>query len=151
MSLSPTLEESYAKLNLGQRWRRPKGFRLFPRKCRLSVRRLRAKLLAFLGLVGRHARQLGRRLSTSSTTGSSPPGPRSGSSRALAGQRRYCSKGGEADKAPRRATSFMRTNSFYAQAIADCLEFIKRNSVPVNDYGRQPHRCRGRHREIDLV
>jgi hypothetical protein len=29
----------------------------------------------------------------------------------------------------------MRTNSFYAQAIADCLEFIKRNSVPLEDYG----------------
>jgi hypothetical protein len=38
------------------------------------------------------------------------------------------------NKAPRRAASFMRTNS-YAQAIADCLEFIKRNSVPMEDYG----------------
>jgi hypothetical protein len=29
----------------------------------------------------------------------------------------------------------VRTNSFYAQAVADCLEFIKRNSVPMEDYG----------------
>jgi hypothetical protein len=29
----------------------------------------------------------------------------------------------------------MRTNSFYAQAIAECLEFIKRNSVPLEGYG----------------
>jgi hypothetical protein len=59
--------------------------------------------------------------------------------RALVGQRRYSkSQGGEeaaAKKASRRAASFMRTNSFYAQAVADCLEFIKRNSLPMEDYG----------------
>ncbi|CAM0944554.1 unnamed protein product [Alopecurus aequalis] len=136
MSLSPSMEESYARLGLGRRWRRARGFRLCARKNRFSVRRLRAKLLTFLGLVGRHARQLGRRLST---RGSSPCA-RSGSARALVGpQRRHSSPGGEANKqqqqAPRRAASFMRTNSFYAQAIADCLEFIKRNSVPLEEYG----------------
>uniref|UniRef100_A0ACD5YR29 Uncharacterized protein n=1 Tax=Avena sativa TaxID=4498 RepID=A0ACD5YR29_AVESA len=130
MSLSPALEESYARLGFGRRWRQPRGFRLCARKYRFSVRRLRAKLLAFLGLVGRHVHQLGRRLSKSSS---------SGSARALVarnGSQRWCPAGGEtASKAPRRAASFMRTNSFYAQAIADCLEFIKRNSVPLEDYG----------------
>jgi hypothetical protein len=135
MSLSPALEESYARLGLGRRWRRARGFRLCARKYRFSVRRLRAKVLAFLGLAGRHARWLSRKLSTSSTRGGSPC-PRSGSARALVGSQRWCPGGGEAaNKAPRRAASFMRTNSFYAQAIADCLEFIKRNSVPLEDYG----------------
>jgi hypothetical protein len=136
--MSPALEENYGRLGLGRRWRRAKGFRLCAGKYRFSVRRLRAKLLKFLGLVGRHVRQLANRLATSSTRGSSPC-PRSGSTRALVGQRRYSkSQGGEeaaAKKASRRAASFMRTNSFYAQAVADCLEFIKRNSVPMEDYG----------------
>jgi hypothetical protein len=138
MSLSPALEESYARLGLGRRWRRARGFRLCARKYPLSVRRLRVKLLAFLNLVGRHARQLGRKLSTTSTRASSPC-PRSGSARALVvvgghGSQRWCPGGEAVNKAPRRAASFMRTNS-YAQAIADCLEFIKRNSVPMEDYG----------------
>jgi hypothetical protein len=134
MSLSPALEESYARLGLGQRWRRARGFRLCSRKYRFTVRRLRAKLLAFLGLVGRHARQLRRKLSTASTRGRSPCA-RSSSARSLVGGNGSCPGGEAANKAPRRAASFMRTNSFYAQAIADCLEFIKRNSVTMEDYG----------------
>lgn len=31
-----------------------------------------------------------------------------------------------------RLRSFGRSNSFYAEAIADCLEFIKRSSVSVD-------------------
>ena len=145
MSLSPAPEESYARLGtgfgFGRRWRRTRGFRLGARN-RFSVRRLRAKLLTFLGLVGRHARHLARRLSRRG--GGSCP--RSGSARTLvggSGSQRWCPPGGEAapskhkpqQQTPRRAASFMRTNSFYAQAIAECLEFIKRNSVPVEDYG----------------
>jgi hypothetical protein len=136
--MSPALDESYGRLglDLGRTWRRARGFRLCARKYRFSVRRLRAKLLAFLGIVGMHARQLGRRLSTSSTRGSSACA-RSGSARALVsgkGSQRWCSGGETTNKAPRSAASFMRTNSFYEQAIADCLEFIKRNSVPLEDY-----------------
>ena len=32
-----------------------------------------------------------------------------------------------------KVRSCVRSNSFYAEAIADCLEFIKRNSVSVDD------------------
>lgn len=32
----------------------------------------------------------------------------------------------------RRMRSFGRSNSFYAEAIADCLEFIKRSSISVD-------------------
>ncbi|ERN11531.1 hypothetical protein AMTR_s00022p00137840 [Amborella trichopoda] len=32
-----------------------------------------------------------------------------------------------------RPRSFGRSNSFYAEAIADCLEFIKRSSSPESD------------------
>jgi hypothetical protein len=136
MSLSPaSSEESYPRLGLCRSWRRARGFRLCTRKHRFSVRRLRAKLLAFLGIVGRLARHLRRHLSASSARRSTPC-PRSGSARAIVGQGRY-SQGGEATAAktaPRRATPFMRSSSFYAQAVTDCLEFIKQNSVPVQDY-----------------
>ncbi|KAM0910973.1 hypothetical protein ACQ4PT_013837 [Festuca glaucescens] len=138
MSLSPAWEESHRRHCFSRRWWRPRGFQLCARRHRFSVRRLRAKLLTFLGLVGRHARRLARRFSSSSSTGGAGCS-RSSSSRALVGTRgsqRWCPAGGKTEnKAPRRATSFMRTNSFYAQAIADCLEFIKRNSVPLEDYG----------------
>ncbi|GMN28630.1 hypothetical protein TIFTF001_002121 [Ficus carica] len=33
-----------------------------------------------------------------------------------------------------RLTSLGRTNSFYAEAIADCLEFIKRSSISVDHH-----------------
>jgi hypothetical protein len=53
----------------------------------------------------------------------------------VGGSQGWCPGGEAANKAPRRAASFMRTNSFYARAIADCLEFIKCNSAPLEDYG----------------
>jgi len=127
--------ESYVRLQQGRRWRRgARGFRLCPRN-RFSVRRLRAELRTFLGLVGRYVRLLVRKLST---TSSSARGgcARSGSRRVL-----VVMTGGGRDKAPAAAASrkpapfIARSNSFYSQAIADCLEFIKRNSVPVEDYG----------------
>ncbi|TVU28242.1 hypothetical protein EJB05_19752, partial [Eragrostis curvula] len=125
-----TQEETYVRL-ASRRWRR-RGFRLCPRN-RFSVRRLRAELLTFLGLVGRYVRILVRRLSKRSGGGSSSCG-RSGSRRVLVGAGKDAAANHKAS--PRRAPSqFMRTNSFYSQAIADCLEFIKRNSVPVEDYG----------------
>lgn len=129
---SQTTQESYVRLQ-GRRWRRAgsRGFRLCPRN-RFSVRRLRAELLTFIGLVGRYVRHLVRRLSATSGGGGGNGCGRSGSRRVLVGGG---GKDAAANKAPRRAAPFARSNSFYSQAIADCLEFIKRNSVPVEDYG----------------
>ncbi|KAK2657675.1 hypothetical protein Ddye_010727 [Dipteronia dyeriana] len=33
-----------------------------------------------------------------------------------------------------RLRSFARSNSFYSEAIADCLEFIKRSSISIDDH-----------------
>ncbi|KAG2661022.1 uncharacterized protein LOC120650084 [Panicum virgatum] len=125
-------QESYVRLQ-GRRWRRAgaRGFRLCPRN-RLSVRRLRAELLTFLGIVGRYVRRLVKRLST---TGAGSGCGRSGSRRVLVGGGKDAAAA--ARKGPRRAAAapFARSNSFYSEAIADCLEFIKRNSVPVEDLG----------------
>ncbi|KAF8729677.1 hypothetical protein HU200_017629 [Digitaria exilis] len=133
-SLHSPSRETYVRLQ-GRRWRRAggaRGFRLCPRN-RFSVRRLRAELLTFIGLVGRYVRHLVRRLSSTTTGGGGGAGNgcgRSGSRRVLVGGRDTA-----ASKEQRRPAPFVRSNSFYSQAIADCLEFIKRNSVPVEDYG----------------
>ncbi|OEL37425.1 hypothetical protein BAE44_0001555 [Dichanthelium oligosanthes] len=131
-SLHSQSQESYVRLQ-GRRWRRAgaRGFRLCTRN-RFSVRRLRAGLLTFVALVGRYVRHLVRRLSTSSGGGGNGCG-RSGSRRVLVGGRKDAAAAG--NKTPRRAAPFVRSNSFYSQAIADCLEFIKGNSVPIEDYG----------------
>ncbi|RCV08044.1 hypothetical protein SETIT_1G294600v2 [Setaria italica] len=134
-SLQSQTQESYVRLQ-GRRWRRAgaRGFRLCPRN-RFSVRRLRAEFLTFLGLVGRYVRHLVRRLSTSGGGGGGNGAcGRSSSRRVLVGGGKDAAAAA-ASKGPRRAAPFVRSNSFYSQAIADCLEFIKRNSVPVEDYG----------------
>ncbi|CAN6274695.1 unnamed protein product [Urochloa humidicola] len=132
---SPSSQESYVRLQ-SRRWRRSgatRGFRLCPRN-RFSVRRLRAELLTFLGIVGRYVRHLVRRLSTTSRGGGGNGCGRSGSRRVLVGGGKDAAAAG--NKGQRKAAApFVRSNSFYSQAIADCLEFIKRNSVPVEDYG----------------
>lgn len=46
------------------------------------------------------------------------------------------SKKGHADNC--RVTSYGRNNSFYAEAIADCLEFIKRTSISSMDQIEDP-------------
>ncbi|CAN6280213.1 unnamed protein product [Urochloa humidicola] len=133
---SPT-HESYVRLQAGRRWRRAgaRGFRLCPRN-RFSVRRLRAELLTFLGIVGRYVRHLVRRLSSTSRGGGNNGCGRSGSRRVLVGGGKDAGAAVAVNKGMRRpAAPFVRSNSFYSQAIADCLEFIKRNSVPVEDYG----------------
>ncbi|KAJ1280701.1 hypothetical protein BS78_04G252700 [Paspalum vaginatum] len=136
-SLHSPSQESYVRLQ-GRRWRRPRprarGFRLCPRN-RFSVRRLRAGLLTFLGLVGRYVRLLVRKLSATGGAG----GGRAGCARSVS-RRVLVGAGGRdkvaaASKKPQPAPFIVRSNSFYSQAIADCLEFIKRNSVPVEDYG----------------
>ncbi|KAG8059656.1 hypothetical protein GUJ93_ZPchr0002g23278 [Zizania palustris] len=147
MGSFPPSQESYVRL--GRRWRRQaaRGLRLCPRN-RFLVRRLRAKLLKFIGVVSRYVRQLllaAGRLQSSAASGGS-------------GRSRRCSRrvlvvvegrnhdGGLPGRHQTRylpgapAPSFMQSNTFYAQAIAECVEFIKRNSVPVEDYASSSSR-----------
>ncbi|CAN6201652.1 unnamed protein product [Urochloa humidicola] len=134
---------SYARLTGLRRWPRPaRGFRLSP--ARISVRRLRARLSTLLGLLGRYVRNL--RLLTRGRVAagsSSPPAATGGSRRFLVGGGQKASaaaaaagKGGahqaaadNGGKAARRPPC-MRSNSFYARAVAECLEFIKGSNVP---------------------
>ncbi|KAF2926589.1 hypothetical protein DAI22_06g139200 [Oryza sativa Japonica Group] len=137
---------SYARL--GRRWwRRPaaaRGFRLIPTR-RLSVRRLRARLWTLLGILGRCVRSV--RLLTrglvvpSGGGGSTSPSARGKGRRALAvlgggkdvvaaasgGGKLHAdgTAGGGNNKAAARRPPCMRSNSFYARAVAECLEFIK--------------------------
>lgn len=110
-----------------RRWPRPaRGFRLSPG--RMSARRLRARLSTLLGLLGRYVRNL--RLLTRGRVGagnsSSPPA----AAATVAGKQGAKAAGNEhGSKAPRRPPC-MRSNSFYARAVAECLEFIKGSNVP---------------------
>ncbi|KAK3129099.1 hypothetical protein QOZ80_6BG0471540 [Eleusine coracana subsp. coracana] len=106
---------SYARLAL----RRPaRGFRLNP--TRISVRRLRAKLWTLLGILGRYARNV-RLL----TRGLVAAGNKSALVSAGNGS------GRSAAAAATRRPPCMRSNSFYARAVAECLEFIKgSNATP---------------------
>ncbi|KAJ1257391.1 hypothetical protein BS78_K070600 [Paspalum vaginatum] len=127
---------SYTKLCL-RRWRRPaRGFRLSP--TRVSLRRMRANLWTLLGFLDRYVRNL--RLLTRGHVAagtSSPPAAATGSWRFLVGgQKRAVAAakegqagGGGNSKAVRRPPC-MRSNSFYARAVAECLEFIKGSNVP---------------------
>ncbi|KAF8779241.1 hypothetical protein HU200_002921 [Digitaria exilis] len=122
-------QQTTARLTL-RRWPRPaRGFRLSPG--RMSARRLRARLSTLLGLLGRYVRNL--RLLTRGRAGagncSSPA-----SAAAVAGKPGLGAKavGNEhGSKAPRRPPC-MRSNSFYARAVAECLEFIKGSNVPAS-------------------
>ncbi|KAG0514197.1 hypothetical protein BDA96_10G169700 [Sorghum bicolor] len=136
---------SYTRLGL-RRWRRPaRGFRLSP--TRISVRRLRAKLWTLLGILGRCVRNLrlltrGRVAVAAAAAGSSsPPAAATGSRRFLVGgQKRAALAGGKTGQAaagdgggsskPQRRPPCMRSNSFYARAVAECLEFIKGSNAP---------------------
>ncbi|GJM99877.1 hypothetical protein PR202_ga17016 [Eleusine coracana subsp. coracana] len=123
---------SYARLAL-RRWRRPaRGFRLSP--TRISIRRLRAKLWTLLGILGRYARNV-RLL----TRGLVAPGNKSalvsagnGGGRSAAPPPPQASgNNGKAAAAAARRPPCMRSNSFYARAVAECLEFIKgSNATP---------------------
>ncbi|CAL5047615.1 unnamed protein product [Urochloa decumbens] len=132
---------SYARLTGLRRWPRPaRGFRLSP--ARISVRRLRARLSTLLGFLGRYVRNL--RLLTRGRVAagsSSPPAATGGSRRFLiGGQKASAAAAGKSGahhqaatdnggKAARRPPC-MRSNSFYARAVAECLEFIKGSNVP---------------------
>ncbi|KAG8072109.1 hypothetical protein GUJ93_ZPchr0006g42576 [Zizania palustris] len=133
MGSCPSSQESYVRLGRRRRRQPARGFRLYCPRNRFSVRRLRAKLMKFVGVVGRYVRQLllaGRRRHSSKASAGGCS--RSSSMRVLVVEGKH--DGGRQTRCIPGAPSFMRSNSFYAQAIAECLEFIKRNSVPVEDY-----------------
>lgn len=124
----------FSQAKLGRRWRRPaRGFRLSP--TRLSVRRLRARLWTMLGLLGRYFRgvrlpQLTRGLVASSSS----PASTSGGGGNKKGQPPAASPAAGGNVAKPRRPPCMRSNSFYARAVADCLDFIKgSNAAPVED------------------
>ncbi|ONK68743.1 uncharacterized protein A4U43_C05F15490 [Asparagus officinalis] len=111
---------NYSKLR--QRWRRRRGFRL---NCaRFSVHRLRARVFALFSIFERCFKLLGGKDSRERRWKS---GGMSSSRRGFMFERQY------GDEPNIKLRSCMRSNSFYAEAIADCLDFIKRNSGSVND------------------
>ncbi|CAN6197837.1 unnamed protein product [Urochloa humidicola] len=130
---------SYTRLAGLRRWPRPaRGFRLSP--ARISVRRLRARLSTLLGLLGRYVRNLRLLTRGRVAAGSSSPPSATGSSRRflVGGQKASAAAGKGAHhqaaadnggKAAARRPPCMRSNSFYARAVAECLEFIKGSNV----------------------
>ncbi|CAN6563538.1 unnamed protein product [Malus baccata var. baccata] len=122
-----------------------RGFRVNPRRFSVS-RLLRARfvcLFKFLRCSYGQALQCLRKSMGRNCPGTSSPGTnygpsnikrnsRTSSRRSLVSKEMKQNKGrsGSADFC--RLRSFGRSNSFYAEAIADCLEFIKRSSVSVD-------------------
>lgn len=101
---------------VGRKYYGTRGFRLTPK--RLYVQRLRAKFFNFFKIL------MGswRSSSSSSSYKSSTKGLGKLSQRSLV-----------AKENAYRLRSFGRSNSFYSEAIEDCLEFIKRSSVSLED------------------
>ncbi|KAI4975319.1 hypothetical protein ZWY2020_048926 [Hordeum vulgare] len=124
----------FSQAKLGRRWRRPaRGFRLSP--TRLSVRRLRARLWTMLGLLGRYFRSVRLpQLTRGLVSSSSSPASTSAGGGNKKGQLPAASQPAGGNGAKPRRPPCMRSNSFYARAVADCLDFIKgSNAAPVED------------------
>ncbi|KAJ1699944.1 hypothetical protein LUZ63_008456 [Rhynchospora breviuscula] len=109
--------QNYSKV--GRRSRRTRGFRLGTN--RFSVHRLQKKILTMFGFISR-CMQFLCICPKESNTRSCDVG--SDSRRVLVPE----------GKEVVRMKSYMRSNSFYAEAIKDCLDFIKSNSVPLDSY-----------------
>ncbi|KVI08703.1 hypothetical protein Ccrd_012918 [Cynara cardunculus var. scolymus] len=100
-----------------------RGFRLNLK--RFSVQRLRAKFFNFFKLLMRFWR---------SSSYEKRPSMSWSKLSIIGGSRRHLVAKENSDRVDIcRLESFKRTNSFYAEAIADCLEFIKRSSVSSDD------------------
>ncbi|KAI3519076.1 hypothetical protein L1887_08084 [Cichorium endivia] len=106
---------SYTRVS--RRSYRTRGFRLNSR--RFSVQRLRAKFFNFFRILMRIWRSSSYKKKTTMSYSNLSYGS---SRRDLVAKENVC-----------RLTSFTRSNSFYAEAIEDCLEFIKRSSVNLDD------------------
>nr|GMD54619.1 hypothetical protein A4A49_41782 [Ipomoea batatas] len=107
-----------------------KGFRLNSR--RFSVHRLRAKFFHLFRLLSRlkalYFRAV-RALMKRSITGGKVGGRNLGITREI----NYALYGNNGGGEVRLKSSFSRSNSFYAEAIADCLDFIHRNSLSMEE------------------
>lgn len=106
---------------VGQRSAGAKGFRLK----RFSVQRLRARFFYIFNFLSRWRFSL-ESLKKSMTRS------RSKKDDGIGGNL-FSQETNNACRYEYRLRSFGRSNSFYSEAIADCLEFIKRSSVSVDD------------------
>ncbi|KAK4773959.1 hypothetical protein SAY87_028978 [Trapa incisa] len=107
-----------------------RGFRLHPGK-RLSVKTLRQRFVCLIRLLGRLSRPyrkalqaLRRGICQESRPNSSVP---------RRGKRDVGFSGSNRKPLVKEMNYYVRSNSFYAEAIKDCLEFIKRNSVSADE------------------
>ncbi|RWW32023.1 hypothetical protein GW17_00003325 [Ensete ventricosum] len=120
-------EQRYSRL--GRRWRTRRGFRLGSN--RFAVPLLRDRLCTLWSLFSRclHVVKRGLRRNASRWPSSS-----SGSRRGFVSVGRH---GGQIEG---RLRSCGGSNSFYTEAIADCLEFIKRSSMSATEVSTVPGR-----------
>ncbi|KAI3665231.1 hypothetical protein L6452_43855 [Arctium lappa] len=103
---------------VGRKYNATKGFRLTSK--RFSVQRLRAKFFNFFKIL------MGPWRSNPSSSSSYEKSTTKGVGKS--NQRRFVAK-----ENGYRLRSFGRSNSFYSEAIEDCLEFIRRSSVSLDD------------------
>ncbi|KAL2334014.1 hypothetical protein Fmac_015227 [Flemingia macrophylla] len=109
---------------------RCRGFRLSPRK--LYILRLRKRFNFFLRLFDSWKLSYGEAVQLLKKVVGIKSGFRRNSSRSLVREEKI---EGQDDC---RIRSCGRSNSFYAEAIADCLEFIKRTSISSMDQSQDP-------------
>ncbi|PWA99771.1 hypothetical protein CTI12_AA002980 [Artemisia annua] len=102
---------------VGRKYYPTRGFRIYPKRLYV-VQRLRAKFINFFKmLIGSLRSNSSPSYEKSTTKSYVKPSQR----RLVAKENAY------------RLRSFGRSNSFYSEAIEDCLEFIKRSSVSLDD------------------
>ncbi|KAL5752253.1 hypothetical protein ACOSP7_022439 [Xanthoceras sorbifolium] len=118
-----------------------RGFKLNQR--RFSVQGLRAKFVYLFRVMSRWRYSCGQALkslnkkgttTTTSNRRSSYIFPRNSSSSRRSLVMVDSSSSSSSNNNNCRLRSFGRSNSFYSEAIADCLEFIKRSSISVDDH-----------------
>ncbi|XP_039131559.1 uncharacterized protein LOC120267946 [Dioscorea cayenensis subsp. rotundata] len=116
-------------IRLGRRWRRMRGFRLNTHRC--SVHRLRVRLMSILHLLAGCLKPLKRGFRSCNNSNSSCERSMSRRGLVFEDQQQQQRSSFAGNNCKQRHCS--RSNSFYAEAIADCLEFIKRSSVSVDN------------------
>ncbi|OWM68350.1 hypothetical protein CDL15_Pgr004832 [Punica granatum] len=101
-----------------------RGFRVYPIK-RFSVKTLRTRFVYLVGLLSRWRRAYGRAF-RALRRGIC----RENNAASVLRRSRRDSRFSSSSRKPLvREMNYMQSNSFYSEAIKDCLEFIKRNSV----------------------